>query len=319
MGNEPRLSTFPRRIATLIGPTASGKTEFSLAVAKKVDTVLISVDSAMVYRGLDIGTAKPSIETRERYPHALVDIRNPEDSFSVQEFCALADEAVRKALADHKIPLLVGGSMMYFRAFREGLATLPSANSRIRAEIREFAEAEGLEAVHSELERVDPDSALRISPRNLKRMERAIEVYRLTGKPIGELWEERAVPPVTERLDCELLEFVMPDIARHVLHERIESRLRSMFTNGLVEEVRALRQRPTLRRETLSMRTVGYREIWTHLDEHGEQVDESQVFEKVLFATRRLARKQLTWLRQWAKLNLIEASSTELMIQCLKR
>ena len=280
--------------------------------------VLISVDSAMVYRGLDIGTAKPSLDTRERYPHALIDVRDPEDSFSVQEFCALADEAVHEALAESKIPLLVGGSMMYFRAFREGLANLPSANPRIRAEIREFAEAEGLEAVHAELARNDPDSARRISPRNLKRMERAIEVYRITGKPIGELWKEHAVAPAAERLDCELVEFAMPEVPRQVLHDRIESRLRSMFKEGLVEEVRTLRQRPNLGSENLSMRTVGYREIWAHLDEHKERVNEAEVFEKVLFATRRLARKQLTWLRQWVKLNLIEATSTELMIDRLE-
>ncbi|MCY4128346.1 MAG: tRNA (adenosine(37)-N6)-dimethylallyltransferase MiaA [Gammaproteobacteria bacterium] len=312
------MSSYPRRIATLIGPTASGKTELSLALAHRVDTVLISVDSAMVYRGLDIGTAKPSIETRQAFPHALIDIRDPEDSFSVQEFCALADDAVRTSLAAGKLPLLVGGSMMYFRAFREGLANLPSANSRIRAEIRKLAEHEGLEAVHAELRRIDPDSALRISPRNLKRMERAIEVYRLTGKPIGELWKDQAVPPASERLDCELVEFVMPDMPRQVLHDRIESRLRSMFVEGLVEEVRSLRQRPNLYRESLSMRTVGYREIWAHLDEQAEHVDEGQIFEKVLAATRRLARKQLTWLRQWSTLKLIEATSTQLMIDRLE-
>ena len=271
----------------------------------------------MVYRGLDIGTAKPSKETRERYTHELIDIRDPEDSFSVQEFCGLADDAVRKSLADGKLPLFVGGSMMYFRAFRDGLANLPSANSRIRAEIREFAAQEGLEAVHAELARVDPDSALQISPRNLKRMERAIEVYRLTGRPIRELWKEHAVPPANERLDCELVEFSMPDIPRQVLHDRIESRLRAMFVDGLVEEVRELRQRPKLQRESLSMRTVGYREIWAHLDEHNEHVNEAEIFQKVLAATRRLARKQLTWLRQWSKLNLIEAASTQLMIDRL--
>lgn len=273
----------------------------------------------MIYRGLDIGTAKPSQETRERYTHELIDIRNPEDSFSVQEFCELADGAVRDAIEVGKLPLLVGGSMMYFRAFREGLANLPSADPRIRADIRVLAAEKGLEAVHAELARIDPDSALRISPRNLKRMERALEVYRLTGKPIGELWKERAVPPATERLDCELVEFVMPDMPRQVLHDRIESRLRSMFVDGLVEEVRALRQRPKLHRESLSMRTVGYREIWAHLDEHPDHVDEAHVFEKVLAATRRLARKQLTWLRQWSNLKLIEVSSPQLMIDGLER
>ena len=313
------MSSPPRRIATLIGPTASGKTEFALALARRLDVSLISVDSAMVYRELDIGTAKPSVEMRQSFPHALVDIRDPEDSFSVQEFCALADEAVNEAFEAGKLPLLVGGSMMYFRAFRDGLANLPSANPRIREEIRELAEHDGLDGVHAELARIDPDSALRISPSNLRRMERAIEVYRLTGKPIGELWKEHAVAPASERLDGELVEFLMPDIPRPVLHERIESRLRGMFADGLVDEVRALRRRPKLGRDSLSMRTVGYREIWKHLDEHADSVDETQVFERVLFATRRLARKQLTWLRQWAKLNLIEASSLELIIEVLKR
>lgn len=313
------MSSRSRRIATLIGPTASGKTEFALALARRVEVALISVDSAMVYRELDIGTAKPSIETRQSFPHALVDIRDPEDSFSVQEFCALADEAVKEALADGKLPLLVGGSMMYFRAFRDGLANLPSADPKVRSEIRELAEQDGLDAVHAELARIDPESALRISPRNLRRMERAIEVFRLTGKPMGELWKERAVAPAAERLDGELVEFLMPDIPRQVLHDRIESRLRGMFADGLVDEVQALRCRPKLSRDSLSMRTVGYREIWAHLDEHADCVDETQVFEKVLFATRRLARKQLTWLRQWAKLNLIEASSVELIIEVLER
>lgn len=273
----------------------------------------------MVYRELDIGTAKPSVETRQSFPHALIDIKDPEDSFSVQEFCALADKAVNEAFAHDKLPLLVGGSMMYFRAFRDGLANLPSADPRVRGEIRELAEKNGLDAVHAELARVDPDSALRISPRNLRRMERAIEVFRLTGKPIGEHWKEHAVAPAVERLNGELIEFVMPDIPRQVLHDRIESRLRSMFSDGLVDEVRGLRLRPKLSQDSLSMRTVGYREIWSHLDEHDDHVDESQVFEKVLVATRRLARKQLTWLRQWSRLNLIEASSVELMIEVVER
>ena len=312
------MSALPRRIATLIGPTASGKTEIALALARRVDVALISVDSAMVYRHLDIGTAKPDKMTLETFPHALVDIKDPEESFSVQEFCESADDAVEQALQNDKLPVLVGGSMMYFRAFRDGLADLPSADPDIRADIRAFAEAEGLDAVHVELTRIDPDSASRISPRNLRRMERAIEVYRLTGKPIGELWKEQAVAAASTRLDGELVEFVMPNIPRRVLHERIESRLRGMFADGLIDEVRALRRRPKLSRDSLSMRTVGYREIWAHLDEHDDRVNESQLFERVLVTTRRLARKQLTWLRQWSKLNFIEASSIELMIESLE-
>jgi len=313
------LSSFSGRIATLIGPTASGKTDLALELARRLDVALISVDSAMIYRGLDIGTAKPSVETQRTFPHALIDIREPEESFSVQEFCTLADAAVRDAIEADKLPVLVGGSMMYFRAFREGLADLPSADPVIREEIRKFAAREGLDAVHQELTRIDPESAMRISPRNLKRMERAIEVYRITGKPIGTLWKKRALPTAAERFDCELVEFEMPLMSRQQLHERIESRLRGMFAAGLIAEVRALRARPKLSRESLSMRTVGYREIWSYLDAHDDHVDEAQVFERVLVATRRLARKQLTWLRQWSTLNLIEAASVELMIEYLER
>ena len=175
------MSPSSRRVATLIGPTASGKTDLALEVAQHLNVALISVDSAMVYRELNIGTAKPDAATQQAYPHALVDIRDPEDAFSVQAFCELADQAVRDAFDAGKVPLLVGGSMMYFRAFREGLASLPGADPQTRREIRELAEHEGLEAVHAELARVDPDSARRITPNNLRRMERALEVFRSNG------------------------------------------------------------------------------------------------------------------------------------------
>lgn len=302
-----------------MGPTASGKTALALALARHRDVSLISVDSAMVYRGMDIGTAKPDSATLEAFPHALIDIREPEETFSVREFCALADAAVLAALADGKLPVLVGGSMMYFRAFREGLADLPSADPAIRQEIRALAAEEGTEAVYAELARLDPVAAARVDPRNLKRMERAIEVFRLTGKPIDVLWRERAVPPAAERLNAELVEFVMPPMPRETLHARIEQRLRDMFDVGFVEEVQALRMRPALRRDCLSMRTVGYREVWAHLDDHPAAPEETTMFDSVLFATRQLARKQLTWLRQWTQLNLIHASSIELMIERLER
>lgn len=302
-----------------MGPTASGKTDLALQLAQRVDVALVSVDSAMVYRGLDIGTAKPSPDIRDSVPHALVDIREPEETFSVQEFCELADAAVIDALAAGKLPVLVGGSMMYFRAFREGLADLPSADPAIRAEIRELAAAQGVEAVFEELKRIDFDSAMRISPSNLKRMERAIEVHRLTGKTIGQLWQERATPAAQQRLGCELVEFVTPPVPRAELHARIAERLQSMFDAGFIDEVRTLRQRPKLTADSLSMRTVGYRECWAHLDAHDDSVIESELTERILAATRQLARKQLTWLRQWDSLKFIEATSTELMIERLKR
>lgn len=304
---------------TLLGPTASGKTELALQLAERMDVSLISVDSAMVYRGLDIGTAKPDKHTLNAYPHALIDVRDPEQSFSVQTFCEEADAAVAEALSVNRLPVLVGGSMMYFRAFREGLAQLPSADQDVRREIRQFAEQSGLEAVHKELKQVDPESAKVINPNNLKRMERALEIYRLTGIPMTTLWRERAVPKASTRLDCELIECVMPDVPRLELHERIEHRLRTMFAAGFINEVQTLRNRPKLTAQSLSMRSVGYREVWSYLENGGEDEPSDALFHKVLVATRRLARKQLTWLRQWQFLNFTQVSSVAVMISRLQR
>ncbi len=311
------MTPFKRRVVTLMGPTASGKTKLALDLAGRFDIALISVDSAMVYRGMDIGTAKPSRATRRKYPHALIDIREPEESFSVQAFCELADEAVQDAFDLGKIPVLVGGSMMYFRAFREGLADLPRANADIRLEIQELASTEGVKAVYEELADIDPESARKIDPCNLRRLERAIEVFRLTGKPIGVIWQERRTPPAHERLDCELMEFIMPTVPREELHAKIKMRLHDMLEDGLVDEVRNLRRRPHLTRESLAMRTVGYREIWAHLDNCDDRTDVNEVFRKVLVATRQLARKQITWLRQRSASEFRQARSVEFMIECL--
>ena len=295
-------------VVTLMGPTASGKTAFALELAKQLDVALISVDSAMVYRGLDIGTAKPPAEILQANPHALVDIRDPEEDFSAQQFCTEADIAVKLAFKQGKLPILVGGSMMYFRAFRNGLADLPSADASIRKEIRTLALSQGTEAVHAELRRVDPDAAAVIDPRNLKRLERALEVYRITGIPMTSLWRKSATPGASDRLNCDLLEFTMPEQTRQTLHERIETRLQSMFKAGFVDEVQRLRERPNLTAANLSMRTVGYREIWACLNAGGDATNPN-VFERVLVATRQLARKQLTWLRSWPATNTRIATS----------
>ena len=299
-----------------MGPTASGKTELALQLADELDLAIVSVDSAMVYRGLDIGTAKPSAATLAKYPHALIDVRDPAESFSVQNFCTMADASVAQAFADGKTPLLVGGSMMYFRAFRNGLADLPDADPAIRAELRDLAARKGVEAVHAELAQLDPDAAREINPHNLKRMERAIELIRLSGKPLSELWRLRATPPADARHDCEVIEFSMAEIERKVLHRRIEMRLQGMFEAGFVDEVRGLQKRPGVSSASLSMRTIGYREIWALL-EKGEA--EAAMFERVLAATRQLARKQLTWLRRWPSKQLNEEGSIELMIDAVNR
>ena len=303
-------------MATLLGPTASGKTDLAIELAKHLNIALISVDSAMVYRGLDIGTAKPDLETRYDFPHALVDIREPEEDYSVRSFCDEADQAVRAAWRMGKIPLLVGGSMMYFRAFREGLADLPSADADIRASIHAKAEAEGVEGVYQELKRLDPKTAAQLDPVNLRRIERALEVFRLTGKSLVDLWQEKSVDGAEDRLGCQLVEFVVPEFPRAELHTRIEQRLQAMFDRGFVGEVSRLMERPQLSSTHLSMRTVGYREVWQHLAD-GHQGVTHELFEKVLISTRRLARKQHTWLRQWQDEHLIPATSVDCVIEVL--
>lgn len=310
------MSDSPRRILTLMGPTASGKTELAMRLADEVKLAIVSVDSAMVYRGLNIGTAKPSRAALEEYPHALINVRDPNEAFSVENFCTLADARIKQAFEEGETPLLVGGSMMYFRAFRDGLADLPDADPTIRAELRTLAANQGVEAVHAELAKLDPEAARRINPHNLKRMERALELIRRCGMPLSELWQQRATPSATERHDCELIEFTTAEIERKTLHHRIETRLQSMFEAGFVDEVRGLQRYPGLQRTSLSMRTIGYREIWALLEE-GES--EATMFERVLAATRQLARKQLTWLRRWHSHQLREEGSIELMVDAVKR
>ena len=304
-------------VGTLIGPTASGKTELAIELAKRVDVSLISVDSAMVYRGLDIGTAKPDQLTLTEHPHALIDVRDPEEGFSVMDFCEEADQAIHEAWEANQIPFLIGGSMMYFRAFREGLADLPSADESIRASIRKQAETEGVESVYQELLQLDPKTAQQIDPLNLRRIERSLEVFRLTGCSLVDLWQERAVKPATDRLQCELVEFIVPEIDRPELHRRIEERLRHMFESGFIKEVQALQRRENLTSSSLSMRSVGYREVWQHLENDSKGEVTQDLFQKILASTRQLARKQLTWIRQWSNLNLQPATTVSAMIEVL--
>lgn len=277
-----------------MGPTASGKTNAALAVADRGGFDLVSVDSAMVYRRMDIGTAKPSPEILARYPHALVDIIEPTESYSAARFVADADAAVDRAFAAGRTPLLVGGTMLYFRAFKHGLSTLPAADRAIRRRIAAEAADVGWPALHARLARRDPRAAARIDPNNGQRIQRALEVLEITGRPITEAWSE-FVPCAMERLDCELVEVaVVPD--RGTLHERIACRVDAMLVRGLVAEVAALRDDPALTTDLPSMRAVGYRQVWRHLDgEYGRQ----EMVERISAATRQLAKRQLTWLRRW--------------------
>lgn len=273
-----------------MGPTASGKTGVSLALADEFPLDLISVDSALVYRGMDIGTAKPDRDTLRRVPHRLVDIRDPEDGYSAGEFVRDAGAEIVASLARGRIPLLVGGTMMYFRALTEGLAELPGADPDIRAAIDAEAEVSGWPALHGQLAGVDAVAASRIEPNDSQRIQRALEVYRISGKPLSE-WQ--AGTAVGDKAGASLKIALLPG-SRSVLHERIARRLEKMMANGFVDEVRTLMARPGLTSRHPSMRAVGYRQLWSCLEGHGSLVDAER---KVRAATRQLAKRQLTWLR----------------------
>lgn len=273
-----------------MGPTASGKTELAISLCKRFPFDVISVDSALVYRGMDIGTAKPDAAILRRTPHRLVDIRDPEQSYSAGDFVRDARAAMHEIIATGRIPLLVGGTMMYFRALTEGIAELPAGDDAVREEIDSLAEASGWPAVHAELEKVDPVAAKRINPNDSQRLQRALEVYRISGKSLTD-WQDEAIAPPD---DIEFVKIGLVVEPRNILHERIAARLSGMIDNGFVDEVRRLRQRPLLTRESPAMRSVGYRQFWSFLEgeiSHGEAAD------RALFATRQLAKRQLTWLR----------------------
>jgi tRNA dimethylallyltransferase len=290
------VATRPRVLA-VVGPTASGKTGAALRLAAELPIAVISLDSAMVFRGMDIGTAKPSRAELERVPHALVDIRDPADVYSAADFLADADAAVRAALQAGRIPLLVGGTMMYLRAFREGLARLPAADPATRAALEREAAARGWPALHEELARIDPEAASRIHPNNPQRLQRALEVYRLSGRPISSWWREQAATGVSERLGVDLDVIAVVPESRSELHARIEARFDAMIAAGFVDEVAALRDRGDLHPGLPSMRAVGYRQVWSCLD---GRIDHADMRVQAIAATRQLARRQLTWLRSWS-------------------
>ena len=290
-------------IVMLLGPTAAGKTATALALADLAPCHLISMDSAMVYRGMDIGTAKPDAATLARLPHALIDIRDPAETYSAAAFVEDADREVGAARRAGRLPVLVGGAMLYARAFRDGLAELPQASAAIRADISARAAAHGWEALHERLSRVDPEAAAAIHPNNPQRLQRALEVYESTGRPISAFWREQAHRGAQDRLGEPVLSFgVMPE-DRSRLHRRIADRFDAMLKAGFSDEVRALRARGDLNPGLPSMRAVGYRQMWDFLDGN---LDADEMRGKAIAATRQLAKKQFTWLRKWPGLTPLD-------------
>lgn len=276
----------------LMGPTASGKTALALALARRFPVEIISVDSALVYRDMDIGTAKPSREEQALCPHHLIDIVSPEDSYSAARFCQEATDLILSISQRGRLPLLVGGTMLYFKALLEGLSELPAADSALRAEIEAQAAQQGWPALHQELARVDPEAAARLQPGDAQRIQRALEIVRLTGQPLAAAYAQRQ----PHELPFRPLTLSLQAPERALLHQRIAQRFALMLEQGLIAEVERLRQRYSLQPNLPAMRCVGYRQVWQMLE--GE-IPERELLDRGIFATRQLAKRQITWLRSF--------------------
>ncbi|KRE89686.1 tRNA dimethylallyltransferase [Frateuria sp. Soil773] len=274
----------------LMGPTASGKTALACALRERFALELLSVDSALVYRGLDIGSAKPDAATLAAHPHALIDIRDPAEPYSAADFRDDAMAAMRQVTERGRVPLLVGGTGLYFRALQQGLSNLPEASPSIRERLAGEASVQGWPALHARLARLDPAAAARIGGNDAQRIQRALEVIELTGRPLSE--QQQGGPGV--RFPWRVLKLALLPAARGALHERIAARFDQMLAAGFLDEVRALRARGDLHADLPAIRAVGYRQAWEHLD---GRIDAAAFRDKGVFATRQLAKRQITWLR----------------------
>ncbi len=283
----------------LMGPTATGKTDLACALAERWPLALISVDSALVYRGLDIGSAKPDAATLARHPHALIDIRDPSQPYSAAEFAEDALAAMHAAQARGRVPLLVGGTGLYFRALHEGLSPLPEADPELRQRLYAEAERDGWPALHARLARLDPQAAERIGPNDAQRLSRALEVIERSGQPLSELQQG----PGRARFPWRVLKLALLPADRTQLHARIAARVDRMLDDGLVAEVEALRARPDIDRDLPAMRAVGYRQTWDFLE---GDITREALPERIVYATRQLAKRQTTWLRREFDARLID-------------
>ncbi|WP_221800728.1 tRNA (adenosine(37)-N6)-dimethylallyltransferase MiaA [Oceanobacter mangrovi] len=295
----------------LMGPTASGKTALALELVERFPCDIISVDSALVYKGMDIGTAKPDAAMQARAPHRLIDLLDPAEPYSAMTFREDALREMAAITAAGRIPLLVGGTMMYFKFLRDGAADLPQADETIRSALLAEADKHGWPWMHEQLAKVDPESAARLKPMDQQRIQRALEVYRVSGKTLTQFWEEQQ----TEPLPYHVVNFAVCPKDRAVLHQRIAMRYRQMMADGFLEEVRALYQRGDLHTGLPSIRAVGYRQVWEYLQ--GEY-DYDSMIERGIIATRQLAKRQITWLRSWPDLHWLETDSPELLSTALK-
>lgn len=290
-----------------MGPTASGKTALAVSLAERFPLEIVSVDSALVYRGMDIGSAKPDAATLARAPHHLLDIRDPTEAYSAAAFCDDARRLMADIVARGKVPLLVGGTMLYFRALLRGLDDLPRADPALRKALEAKAKAHGWPALHAELAAVDPATAARLAPNDSQRIGRALEIFRLTGTPMSALLD-RAQPELPYRV----LQLALIPSDRAVLHQRIATRFDAMLAEGLVDEVEFLRRAYVLSPDLSAMRAVGYRQAWACLDGN---IDMKALREQGIAATRQLAKRQLTWLRTWPDAVVLDCLADDLETQ----
>ncbi len=283
----------------IMGPTASGKTALSIALRQQLPVELVSVDSALIYRGMDIGTAKPSAEERALAPHRLIDIRDPAESYSAADFRKDALKEMADITAAGRIPLLVGGTMLYFKALLDGLSPLPSADPQVRQRIEQQAAELGWEALHQQLAEIDPVAAARIHPNDPQRLSRALEVFFISGKTLTELTKISG-----ETLPYRVHQFAIAPVSRELLHQRIELRFHQMLDAGFETEARALFDRGDLHTDMPAIRCVGYRQMWSYLS--GE-IDYDEMVYRGICATRQLAKRQMTWLRGWGSVQWLDS------------
>jgi tRNA dimethylallyltransferase len=294
----------------LLGPTASGKSAAAMAIAERFDVEIISVDSAQIYRGMDIGTAKPDAKERARVAHHLIDIVDPSERYSAARFAEDASRLIRQIGDRGRIALLVGGTMLYAKALAEGLHDLPAADPEIRHRIEQEALTAGWPALHARLARVDPSTASRLDPHDAQRIQRALEIFEQCGEPMSVLLAR----PRPGQPDARFFSLALEPSKREVLHERIARRFDQMLAQGLIEEVATLRARSELSLDLPSMRCVGYRQVWEHLE---GQFDRTALRERAIAATRQLAKRQLTWLRsmpQRLPIDCIDAAASERVV-----
>jgi tRNA dimethylallyltransferase len=295
----------------LMGPTASGKTALAVSLVERFPLEIISVDSALVYRGMNIGTAKPDAAILARAPHHLLDIRDPTETYSAASFCDDARRLMDDIVARGRVPLLVGGTMLYFRALLKGLDDLPRADAVLRRQLEVEAARRGWPALHADLARIDPLTAARLAPNDSQRIGRALEVFQLTGTPMSALLDQAQTA-----LPYRVLQLALIPSDRAVLHQRIAARFDAMLAGGLLDEVNSLRQTYALNPELPAMRAVGYRQAWAYLD--GE-IDLNGLRERGMAATRQLAKRQLTWLRSWPDAVTLDCLASDLEAQAFAR